>query len=92
MGYTTYASFGFPTFLVIIVALYLLFTGMLHCFSPPQHATLTEPDSGEAFDVGRFLEETSPFIWGSLGIGLCIGLSVLGAGWLAFTSNFTMWC
>lgn len=27
MGYATYYSYGLPTFLVIVVALYLLFTG-----------------------------------------------------------------
>jgi V-type H+-transporting ATPase proteolipid subunit len=48
---------------------------------------LSEKGSGESFNVGAFLEETSPYAWALTGIGLCVGLSALGAGWYAFDSG-----
>ena len=82
-----YYALGLPTFLSIIIALYLLFTGANSSLEGTKFVDFRFvlffgcAGSGEAFNVGQFLEETSPYLWASTGIGFCIGFSVLGAGW-----------
>lgn len=62
---------SFYSYLTYATLLFLTTVGLYMLFT----------GSGEEFNIGRVLEETSPHLFALVGMSMCIGLSVVGAAW-----------
>ncbi|RUS21031.1 hypothetical protein BC937DRAFT_93797 [Endogone sp. FLAS-F59071] len=65
---------SFYSYLTYATLLFLTTVGLYMLFT----------GSGEEFNIGRVLEETSPHLFALVGMSMCIGLSVVGAAWGIF--------